>query len=49
MRRGTREYALWGIGELLIIAFAMIPLLWIISLSLKTPVVAANARRAMTA
>jgi multiple sugar transport system permease protein len=37
MRRGTREYALWGIGELLIIALAMIPLLWIISLSLKTP------------
>jgi multiple sugar transport system permease protein len=37
MRRGTREYALWAIGELLIIAFAMIPVLWIISLSLKTP------------
>jgi multiple sugar transport system permease protein len=37
MRRGTREYALWGIGELLIIVFALIPVLWIISLSLKTP------------
>jgi multiple sugar transport system permease protein len=37
MRRGTREYALWAIGELLIIAFALIPVLWIISLSLKTP------------
>ncbi len=37
MRRGTREYALWAIGELLIIAFALIPVLWIVSLSLKTP------------
>jgi multiple sugar transport system permease protein len=37
MRRGTREYALWAIGELLIIALALIPVLWIISLSLKTP------------
>jgi multiple sugar transport system permease protein len=37
MRRGTREYALWGIAELLIIVFALIPVLWIISLSLKTP------------
>jgi multiple sugar transport system permease protein len=37
MQRGTREYALWAIGELLIIGFALIPVLWIISLSLKTP------------
>ncbi len=37
MRRGTSEYALWGCGELLILAFALIPVLWIISLSLKTP------------
>ena len=37
MQRGSRDYALWAIGELLILAFALIPLLWIISLSLKTP------------
>jgi trehalose/maltose transport system permease protein len=37
MQRGSREYGLWAVGELLIIAFALIPLLWIISLSLKTP------------
>jgi len=37
MRRGSREYALWGIGELVIIVFALIPVLWILSLSLKTP------------
>jgi multiple sugar transport system permease protein len=37
MQRGSREYALWAIGELLIIAFALIPVLWIVSLSLKEP------------
>jgi multiple sugar transport system permease protein len=37
MQRNSREYALWAIGELLIIAFALIPVLWIVSLSLKTP------------
>jgi multiple sugar transport system permease protein len=37
MQRGSREYGLWAIGELLILAFALIPLLWIVSLSLKTP------------
>jgi multiple sugar transport system permease protein len=42
MRRGTREYALWAIGELLIIAFALIPVVWIISLSLKDPATVAD-------
>ena len=42
MRRGTREYALWGIGELLILAFALIPVLWILSLSLKDPATVAD-------
>ena len=42
MRRGTREYAFWGIAELLIVVFAMIPLLWIISLSLKSPATVAG-------
>jgi multiple sugar transport system permease protein len=42
MRRGTREYAFWGIAELLIVVFAMIPLIWIISLSLKTPATVAD-------
>jgi trehalose/maltose transport system permease protein len=37
MQRNSRDYALWAIGEILILAFALIPLLWIISLSLKTP------------
>jgi multiple sugar transport system permease protein len=37
MRHGTREYTAWTIGLFAIIAFAMVPVLWIISLSLKTP------------
>jgi len=37
MHRGTREYALWSIGMLVILAFSLIPVLWIIALSFKTP------------
>jgi multiple sugar transport system permease protein len=37
MERGTREYALWSIAILLVLVFAMVPLLWIISVSLKEP------------
>jgi multiple sugar transport system permease protein len=37
MQRGTREYALWSIGILLILTFSLFPVLWIISVSLKDP------------
>jgi multiple sugar transport system permease protein len=37
MERGTREYALWTIGMVIIILFSLIPVVWIISLSLKPP------------
>jgi multiple sugar transport system permease protein len=37
MERGTREYALWSVGMLIILAFALIPVIWLISLSLKSP------------
>jgi multiple sugar transport system permease protein len=37
MRRGTREYASWSIAIVLVLVFALVPVLWIISLSLKTP------------
>jgi multiple sugar transport system permease protein len=37
MQRGTREYALWSVGLLIVILFALLPVLWLISLSLKTP------------
>jgi multiple sugar transport system permease protein len=37
MKRGSRDYALWSIGILLVLIFALIPVLWLISLSLKPP------------
>ncbi|HEV7769584.1 MAG TPA: carbohydrate ABC transporter permease [Solirubrobacterales bacterium] len=37
MGRGSRDYALWSIGILLVLIFALIPVLWLISLSLKPP------------
>ncbi|MDQ3851112.1 MAG: carbohydrate ABC transporter permease [Actinomycetota bacterium] len=38
MRHGTREYATWTIGLAAVLAFSMIPILWIVSLSLKVKV-----------
>jgi multiple sugar transport system permease protein len=37
MEKGTREYTLWSIGIIVILFFALLPVLWLISLSLKTP------------
>jgi multiple sugar transport system permease protein len=37
MRHGTREYASWSIAILLVLVFALLPVVWMISLSLKTP------------
>ena len=36
-RRRGREYALWSIGMFFILLFALLPVLWILSLSLKSP------------
>jgi multiple sugar transport system permease protein len=44
MERGTREYAGWSIGLLLVLLFALIPVIWIISLSLKPPDAVADGR-----
>jgi len=44
MERGTREYALWSIGLLLVLLFALIPVIWIISVSLKSPDTLADGR-----
>ena len=44
MRRGTRDYALGSIGIALVLIFALFPVLWIISLSLKTPESVADGR-----
>ena len=37
MQRGTRQYAFWSIVIALVLIFALIPVIWIISLSFKTP------------
>jgi multiple sugar transport system permease protein len=37
MGRGTRDYAYWSIGIGVVLIFALIPVIWLISLSLKPP------------
>jgi multiple sugar transport system permease protein len=44
MERGTREYALWSIAIALVLIFALIPVVWIMSLSFKTPASVADGR-----
>ncbi len=44
MERGSREYAYWSIGILLVLAFALIPVLWLISVSLKPPEAVTDGR-----
>ena len=44
MQRGTREYAFWSIAILLVLTFALVPVLWLISLSLKPTDAIADGR-----
>jgi multiple sugar transport system permease protein len=44
MRHGTSEYARWTVLIVAVVAFAMIPVLWIISLSFKTPATVGDGR-----
>jgi multiple sugar transport system permease protein len=44
MERGGREYALWSIGITVVMIFALIPVLWLISVSLKPPEAIADGR-----
>src|SRR4029079_10095472 len=44
MKRGTREYTFWSVGMFVIIAAALIPVLWLLSLSLKDPATIADGR-----
>ena len=37
MKHGSREYAEWSLGIALVLIFALIPVIWLISLSLKPP------------
>ena len=36
-QRTSRDYALWSIAILLVVIFALVPVLWLISISLKPP------------
>jgi trehalose/maltose transport system permease protein len=44
MRHGSREYALWSIGILAVLVVALIPVIWLISLSLKPTEAVADGR-----
>ncbi|MET0600714.1 MAG: carbohydrate ABC transporter permease [Baekduia sp.] len=44
MRHGTSEYTRWSILIVAVVAFAMIPVLWIMSLSFKTPATVGDGR-----
>ena len=37
MERGSRDYVLWSVGIVLVLVFALLPVLWLISVSLKPP------------
>jgi len=37
MKRGSRDYATWTVAIAVVLVFALIPVLWLISLSLKPP------------
>jgi len=44
MERGSRDYVYWSLGIALVLIFAMIPVIWLISLSLKPPEAIADQR-----
>ncbi len=44
MKHGTREYAFWSVGMILIVVASIFPVLWILSLSLKDPATVADGR-----
>jgi multiple sugar transport system permease protein len=44
MERNGRDYALWSIAIFLVVVFALIPVLWLISISLKPPEALADQR-----
>jgi multiple sugar transport system permease protein len=37
MERGGRDYVLWSVGIVLVLIFALLPVLWLVSVSLKPP------------
>ena len=37
MKRGSRDYATWSVAIAVVLIFALIPVIWLISISLKPP------------
>ncbi|MDX6688956.1 MAG: trehalose/maltose transport system permease protein [Solirubrobacteraceae bacterium] len=44
MKRSPKETTLWSFGLIGVVAYALIPVLWLISLSLKTPATVSDGR-----
>jgi multiple sugar transport system permease protein len=44
MRHGTREYTTWSLAIAAVVIFAMFPVLWIMSLSFKSPATVGDGR-----
>jgi multiple sugar transport system permease protein len=44
MQKGTREYTMWTVAIVAVLIFALIPVIWIMSLSFKTPETVADGR-----
>ena len=44
MKLGAREYSLWTIAITLVLIFALVPVLWLLSISLKPPSEIADGR-----
>jgi multiple sugar transport system permease protein len=44
MKRGTREYTVWTVAIVIVVLLALIPVLWLLSLSLKTPATVGDGR-----
>ena len=44
MQKGTREYTMWTVAIVAMLIFALIPIIWIMSLSFKTPETVTDGR-----
>jgi multiple sugar transport system permease protein len=44
MRRGTREYTVWTVGIVVVIIAALLPVVWLLMLSFKTPATIGDGR-----
>ena len=44
LQRGSKEYTLWSVGLVIVVLFSLVPVLWLLSLSLKAPATIADQR-----